>query len=520
MQQVRKYKYEIRATSGVKAYTEMELRIKFICDFFIPIIKRGCNMMKGRITYIRSSNTTIPYYSIFPQLNCEETSFILYIYMPERLELTKDDLEDQIKAYLKSTDTVPSNLKITLENAKSILDLCDEIELFSSKKEDYNLLKNKKSKIFIEEEFDITEKDLKRAQNIYENNPNVYIKTKGNDEKISLEDYQKTVKLISKIANRIKTYNLSPLEQLINANDVVRNRLYKKENEEESYTISRDLTAVLLGEKIVCVGYAKKLNAISKLCGQTISLFYIAKTEKIGHAYNIAYIQDKKYNLDGIYYFDATADRKIQENEGGFLNRYKYFCLTDKEVEEKYKYINASLYDVNIEKYINMLEHQELSEIKLNRGFVGEETRRILTNLINIHNLLLNTMDLKLIYSIEELQKYLSSTTSKATIEELQKYQTLINKTLPLDTFINALYNVRKIEYYEAPEKYEFSIDQMKNTVWNSDNDTRNYTNILDYFDSEETQNIILSAAIKDNMEKKIAQVKLTKVLQKVVAKK
>lgn len=41
----------------------------------------------------------------------------------------------------------------------------------------------------------------------------------------------------------------------------------------------------------------------------------------------------------------------------------------------------------------------------------------------------------------------------------------------------------------------------MINTVWNSNNDNRNYTNILDYFDPPETQKVILSAAINKNME-------------------
>lgn len=56
----------------------------------------------------------------------------------------------------------------------------------------------------------------------------------------------------------------------------------------------------------------------------------------------------------------------------------------------------------------------------------------------------------------------------------------------------------------------------MINTVWNSDSDNRNYTNILDYFDPLETQKVILSAAINKNMEQEISQIHLTKVLQRV----
>lgn len=367
-------------------------------------------------------------------------------------------------------------------------------------------------------EFDITEEDLKKAQAIYRNNPNVYIKTVGNDKAITLEEYNKTVKIVSDIANRIKSYNLSPIEQFMYAYDVVRDRLYIEESPEEDATISRDLTSVLLGDKIVCVGYARLLNAILRQCNQSISLFYIKKANDSGHAYNIAYIKDEKYDIEGIYYFDATADRKTQEKSKTFLEKYAYFALTDEELKDKYSYDIASLFNIDIEKYIDILKYNDLETMSFDKK-PGYETMVIITNLIGIHSLLTNK-EIKKGYTLGEINEYLSSTTSEKTIQELKRYQSLINRTIPLETFISALYNVRKIEFYESPDKYNFSVEQMTNTVWNSDNDNRNYTNILDYFDPPETQKVILSAAINGNIEQKISQIHLTKVLQKVVQQK
>lgn len=366
----------------------------------------------------------------------------------------------------------------------------------------------------LEIEFDITEEDLKKAQDIYQNNPNAHIKTVGNDKTITLEDYEKTVKIVSDIANRIKSYNLSPLEQFMYAYDVVRDRLYLEESPEEDATVSRDLTSILLGDKIVCVGYARLLNAILRQCNQNISPFYIKKTNDSGHAYNIAYIKDEKYDIEGIYYFDATADRKTKEGSKDFLEKYAYFALTDEELKDKYSYDIASLFNIDVEKYINILKYNDLETMHFDKK-PGYETMIIITNLIGIHSLL-NNKEIKKGYTLESFNEYLSSTTSEKTIEELKRYQSLINKTIPLETFISALYNVRKIEFYENPEKYNFSIEQMTNTVWNSDNDNRNYTNVLDYFDPPETQKVILSTAINKNMEQEISQIHLTKVLQRV----
>ena len=38
--------------------------------------------------------------------------------------------------------------------------------------------------------------------------------------------------------------------------------IYKKENKDEDYSVSRDLSSSLLGEKIVCLGYARIFNTL------------------------------------------------------------------------------------------------------------------------------------------------------------------------------------------------------------------------------------------------------------------
>ncbi len=100
----------------------------------------------------------------------------------------------------------------------------------------------------------------------YNNSQNLKLMIEGNKKKITVEEYKKTVLVINEMVSKIKKQNLSPLEQIMYAYDIVRDRVYLEEKEGEGYETSRDLTSVLLGDKIVCVGYANILDKILVIC--------------------------------------------------------------------------------------------------------------------------------------------------------------------------------------------------------------------------------------------------------------
>ena len=60
----------------------------------------------------------------------------------------------------------------------------------------------------------------------------------------------------------IKKLHLSPLETVLYVYDLVRERKYQEEGANECHTKSRDLTSVLLGDKIVCAGFVNLFNTI------------------------------------------------------------------------------------------------------------------------------------------------------------------------------------------------------------------------------------------------------------------
>ena len=118
----------------------------------------------------------------------------------------------------------------------------------------------------------------------YNNSQNLKLMIEGNKKKITVEEYKKTVLVINEMVSKIKKQNLSPLEQIMYAYDIVRDRVYLEEKEGEGYETSRDLTSVLLGDKIVCVGYANILDKILKCLNIRSQMVHLSNQETVSHS--------------------------------------------------------------------------------------------------------------------------------------------------------------------------------------------------------------------------------------------
>ena len=103
---------------------------------------------------------------------------------------------------------------------------------------------------------------------------------------------------------------------------------------------------------------------------------------------------------------------------------------------------------------------------------------------------------------------------------------TLLDKPLSASVLLKVLYNVRKIEYYNNPEKYPFDINSLYKIIVNSkwlfqeSGDYKLLKAIFDdvpYINQEEYINNFLN---NNEYGKKIEQVKLTKLLKKIYEKK
>ena len=109
--------------------------------------------------------------------------------------------------------------------------------------------------------------------------------------------------------------NYSPAESIFYIYNIAKKRIYNEENQEEKYCKSRSITDILNGDKIVCTGYSNLVAAIANILHIPVEISYWDDiTDKTaGHAANIVYLNDPKYNICGIYAIDATWDSRKNE---------------------------------------------------------------------------------------------------------------------------------------------------------------------------------------------------------------
>ena len=197
-------------------------------------------------------------------------------------------------------------------------------------------------KILISEKIIPNSENLEKAKKFFGNFPNILFNLIGNDEYVNLTQFDATVNAINSIVNSIKRYDYSPAEQLLYAYDLIRNREYIMEEKSEPCYISRDLTSVLSGDKIVCLGYSNIFNAVINNLGISGTICFLKNNSKNGqgHARNLVYVKDEKYGIEGFYFFDLTLDRKINSDSNLFFNVFRGFAKTKSQIDaiDNYKF--------------------------------------------------------------------------------------------------------------------------------------------------------------------------------------
>lgn len=255
--------------------------------------------------------------------------------------------------------------------------------------------------------------------------------------------------LVCATVRKIKKYDLSPLEQLIYVYDIVKKRMYIKEKSGDSRA-SRDLDRVLSGDSIVCEGYINWYNAILRC------LFINATSIRsldVCHQRSVLYIKDPKYNIDGVYTFDPTWDRRKSIDDTSYLANYNYFAIPVKQSNidapdslfDPLDYslddlINLSSKDDNITLSSKILSNLEILFSLISENFKDFEEDLCLNVFFNgkIKN------KLSTIYSNFQSKYFVSN--------------------IKPEVFLIALYNTRKAEYYNN-DIDDLSLDDIVLTV-------------------------------------------------------
>lgn len=242
---------------------------------------------------------------------------------------------------------------------------------------------------------------------------------------------------------------------------------------------------MLLGKKTVCFAFANLFRAVCRQAGLSCAIFLL-RGEDSGHARNIAHIQDEKYGIDGLYFFDLTFGSKREDDS--FLESYRFFA---KPREEFYAY-DGDLKDYSypffdFQTLMDLLCHMENADSYL-LPFIQEVG-------FDCYYYMLCLLD---------GDKNVDVSPSKEKIvSNLERIVVLSHRTISSSVFLKALYEVRKIEYYENPSKYQFSLECLLRILDKS------------FFDKED-----LSKEELEAYESRIQKVRLVKTLWNVLEKK
>ena len=359
--------------------------------------------------------------------------------------------------------------KYFTEHFDSLLDSVEYIRLLFNETDDFEFIKNNplilSKKIVLNKGLNITDEDrLMELIDKYKEMPDkIHVCFEGNDNYVSLLDCYKTINAIKKQAEDIKKLGLSPMETVMYAYDQVRNRIYTFEDKDESYHKSRDLTEVMFGDKIVCLGYANVFRALLNYIGIKNDVVFLKDMDfpENGHARNVAYIKDDKYGIDGVYYFDPTWDSKTEEENNEYLNNYQHFAMTKNTMDEYdlYSFEEFScpkLTDDLNEKIKLIMEKGEYKKLK-----DYTKTLNYMSWLVTGARLIdpMCTIEFAPMYGDFDHDEFL-----KKFDEVFSKY----NKEIPGETMLKLYSNVRKIEYYQNHEMYRYSLKDVYRTFYRS----------------------------------------------------
>ncbi len=439
--------------------------------------------MSFKITLLRDEKCD-PFISVDADVFDDDSVDInLYVKKDTSFEqfLNKNNILAMLKKSIKDMESDEEGFEYSIDAARkllntdlNLLDKIDSITIDDSDEMAEYIANNpiiKTYQIYLDGEYAISHEDYDEVVARFGNLKNVYLQVEGNDNLITMSEYGKTVIAIDDIVNKIRQYELSPLEQVMLAYDLVRDRIYKAEQENDSSTLSRDITSVLLGDKIVCVGFANIFDKVLSNLGFKTMMYSIKNVDetKSGHRRNIVYIKDEKYEVEGIYYFDTTWDCKKSVDDVEYLNSYRFFGKLKEDIE---KY-NPNFTDRTFEGYNDGMIW-EFEEIVEDKGL-----KSVPKQMIKTFNDISEFIDGKPLinwllignYPPESLPPFIKNSFNlEQVMEKLCEYRRLFfDEEIEIETLIKVWLTVRKIENSEQPEKYPLSIETLKKVILNSD---------------------------------------------------
>lgn len=439
--------------------------------------------------------------------------------------VTKLLIKELASTKLTAQSLFDENIKIIekiLSENPDVLNCCDSISFVADKEIKNYIDKNPILKVYnmhLNGNHTIDSKSGNELYSLFGEYENVYLFFDGNKTERHIKEYKSTIDAIDDIVKTINKYNLSPLEKIMYAYDLVRDRVYTKESENESNIVSRDLSSVLFGDKIVCAGYVAIFNAVLKNLGISVMDYIIARKDnnKKGHIRSLVYVNDKKYNINGIFLFDPTWDSKKYEGDKSYLTSYKFFCKSKDEFryfDQEYNNVTLPNYSKNFApKVKKIIETEGLIHIPSDIAKTFNDISILVNNKSLANGIIFNEKIPKELRNV-----FASMTDTQELIKSLDKFQTLFfGQTLNPLILLEILYNVRKIQYYEDPERYPFDTESIKKAVSGSSMIDSKLLHVLFGLPEKLTTEEFDEWKDKNDIDKNIEGIKLTRTLKSIL---
>ena len=126
----------------------------------------------------------------------------------------------------------------------------------------------------------------------------------------SVDEFITMRKNIDKIVNEIKEKNLSNLEKIIYAYDIVKKYNYKGSNNMDG----RQLHKIFTTDNLVCSGYSRIISQVLEELNIQSGIYKLITKDNVLHARSFVHIIDEKYNVDALYSMEPTWESKLNDD--------------------------------------------------------------------------------------------------------------------------------------------------------------------------------------------------------------
>lgn len=303
--------------------------------------------------------------------------------------------EDEYLNFLKnpqltSQDFSKFNLESIPDKVQTILSYTKLYDLIKSSTPTFELetINNLPTRILLTKRkiyLNIINLPLKDILNLLRNpqiHENVFFYDKYNEGKeMTLKELIEMYNKLLTLIKDVKDKNYSPTEKLFYAYNIVKSRIYKKEEKHEDEIISRNLAEILKCKKIVCEGFANFLLGLCEVLEiPAEKIIWIHKSKrKAGHDTVAVYLNDEKYNIHGIYAIDPTWDSKENEKDTTYKQYIRHF-LVPMNIEKNEKAKSNIIPNVSCSYYRFFISYdlcQKLPFMDINKKIAFKKARKI-----------------------------------------------------------------------------------------------------------------------------------------------